>query len=239
MLFVLLFAAFFLRLAPKRTAFSTKTHCVQHQNALRLAPKYTAFSTKMHHVQHQNAPRLAPKCTIFGCKQPQTWCKLRFYAMCIHFACIHMLPLFASKLTSARIDFLRQGGRLVSKKGTQNVKIYTENQTKKTIMPHTCAWLTARKARTLTTAGESGCSACCSQPTETTSWKHRSNLPLTTSFATYRECITPNRPLNRLSNILSCYPLFSVLLSLACRLLTCLILLTQRATPLILWQTIC
>ena len=107
------------------------------------------------------------------------------------------------------------------------LKFTPKTRQKKTIMPHTCAWLTARKARTLTTAGESGCRACCSQPTETTSWKHRSNLPLTTSFATYRECITPpNRPLNRLSNILSCFPLFSVLLSLACRLLTCLILLT-------------
>ena len=104
--------------------------CIQQHFALRLAPKRTAFSTKMHCVQHQNAPRLAPKCTISGCKQPQTWCKLRFYAMCIHFACIHMLPLFASKLTFARIDFLRQGGRLVNRKGTQNVKIHTENQTK-------------------------------------------------------------------------------------------------------------
>ena len=34
---------FTLHLAPKRTAFSTKTHCIQHQNALRFAPKCTAF----------------------------------------------------------------------------------------------------------------------------------------------------------------------------------------------------
>ena len=39
-------------------------------------------------------------------------------------------PLFASKQTSARIDFLRQGGRLVGKKGSHNVKFYTEKRTK-------------------------------------------------------------------------------------------------------------
>ena len=38
--------------------------------------------------------------------------------------------LFASKQTSARIDFLRQGGRLVDKKGSHNVKFYTEKRTK-------------------------------------------------------------------------------------------------------------
>ena len=181
--------------------------CVQHQNALRLAPKYTAFSTKMHRVQHQNALHLAPKCTIFGCKQLQTQCKLRFYATCIHLACIYILPLFASKLTSARIDFLRQGGRLVNRKGTQNVKIYAENQTKQTIMPHTCAWPTARKARALTTASESGCRACRPRPTEAASWKRRSNLPLTTSFATYRECITPQQAIKPL---IKYFKLFSI-----------------------------
>ena len=31
---------------------------------------------------------------------------------------------FASKQTFARIDFLGQGGRLVTRKGTHNVKIY-------------------------------------------------------------------------------------------------------------------
>ena len=43
---------------------------------------------------------------------------------------MHNYPLLASKQTSARIDFLRQGGRLVNKKGTHNVKIRTENKTK-------------------------------------------------------------------------------------------------------------
>ena len=39
-------------------------------------------------------------------------------------------PLFASKQTFARIDFLRQGGCLVDKKGTHNVKFFTEKLTK-------------------------------------------------------------------------------------------------------------
>ena len=38
-------------------------------------------------------------------------------------------PLLASKQTFARIDFLRQGERLVDKKGTHNVKKYTEKFT--------------------------------------------------------------------------------------------------------------
>ena len=50
--------------------------------------------------------------------------------MRIHFACIYNQPHFASKQTFVRIDFLRQGERLVSRKGTHNVKIITENKTK-------------------------------------------------------------------------------------------------------------
>ena len=42
---------------------------------------------------------------------------------------MHNYPLLASKQTSARIDFLRQGGRLVGKKGTHNVKNYAEKLT--------------------------------------------------------------------------------------------------------------
>ena len=38
-------------------------------------------------------------------------------------------PLLASKQTFARIVFLRQGERLVDKKGTHNVKICTEKLT--------------------------------------------------------------------------------------------------------------
>ena len=43
---------------------------------------------------------------------------------------MYMLTFFCIKTTFARIDFLRQGVRLVSGKGTHNVKFLTENQTK-------------------------------------------------------------------------------------------------------------
>ena len=49
---------------------------------------------------------------------------------------IHMLTLFVSKRTFARIDFLRQGEHLVDKKGTYEVKYLTKNWTK-VLMPHT------------------------------------------------------------------------------------------------------
>ena len=39
-------------------------------------------------------------------------------------------PLSTPKQTFARIDFLRQGERLVHKRGTQNVKILAEKITK-------------------------------------------------------------------------------------------------------------
>ena len=42
---------------------------------------------------------------------------------------MHNCPLWAAKQTSARIDFLRQGGRLVDKKGTFCVKFLTEKVT--------------------------------------------------------------------------------------------------------------
>ena len=43
---------------------------------------------------------------------------------------MYMPTPFCIKTTFARIDFLRQGARLVSGKGTHNVKFLTENQTK-------------------------------------------------------------------------------------------------------------
>ena len=42
---------------------------------------------------------------------------------------MHNCPLFAPKQTFARIDFLRQGGRLVGRKDTHNVKIRAEKLT--------------------------------------------------------------------------------------------------------------
>ena len=47
-----------------------------------------------------------------------------------------MPPLFASKQTFARIDFLRQGERLVDEKGTYYVKFLAKNQTKQTLSEH-------------------------------------------------------------------------------------------------------
>jgi len=55
-------------------AFSTKTPCVLHQNALRFAPKRTVFCTKMHRILHQNAmnfaensPKSAASCGFMQC----------------------------------------------------------------------------------------------------------------------------------------------------------------------------
>ena len=50
------------------------------------------------------------------------------------------------------------------------------------MMPHTSSWLTAQKARTLTTASASGCRACYTCPTDTTSWKRKNHKILTAGF---------------------------------------------------------
>ena len=47
-----------------------------------------------------------------------------------------MPPLFASKQTFARIDFLRQGERLVDEKGTYYVKFLAKKQTKQARCKH-------------------------------------------------------------------------------------------------------
>ena len=104
-------------------AFCGKLHHIQQHFTLHLAAFYLAFSTKTHCIQHQNALHFAPNSTENGCK----W---RFFEINIHFSVCTDCPLFASKQTFARIDFLRQGERLVSRKGTHNVKICTKNQTK-------------------------------------------------------------------------------------------------------------
>ena len=57
------------------------------------------------------------------------WYKWRFLGINIHFIVFTDKPLFALKQTFARIDFLRQGGRLVRRKGTDSVKIYAEKLT--------------------------------------------------------------------------------------------------------------
>ena len=113
-----------------RLAFSGNLHCILHHFALRFVPFYTAFCTKMQCVLPQNALHLAAYCSTFSNKLPKKWCRGRFLGIKIHLACMYNLPLFASKQTFARIDFLRQGGRLVSRTGTHNVKILTEKRTK-------------------------------------------------------------------------------------------------------------
>ena len=92
-------------------AFSTKIPRILRQNTLRFAPKRIAFSTKTHYILLQIALK---------------WVQM---AVCLNknsFYCMHMLPLFASKTTFARIDFLRQSERLVDKKGTHSVKFLAE-----------------------------------------------------------------------------------------------------------------
>ena len=59
--------------------------------------------------------RFAPYCTIFGNKRPQKGCKCRPLEINVHFVAFTYYPLLASKQTFARIDFLRQVGRLGTK----------------------------------------------------------------------------------------------------------------------------
>ena len=113
-----------------RLTFSCILHCILHHFTLRFAAKRTAFSTKTYCILHQNAGYFAPKRTTFSGKPPQKWCKWRFLQINIHFAAYTNYPLFASKQTFARIDFLRQGGQLVDKKGTLSVKISAKKLTK-------------------------------------------------------------------------------------------------------------
>ena len=89
-----------------------------------------AISTNSPCILHQNTLRFGAYCTIFSSKWPLKQCKWQFLQINIHFVNVHLLPPFASKQTFARIDFLRQGGRLVDKKGTHNVKFLAEKLTR-------------------------------------------------------------------------------------------------------------
>ena len=73
---------------------------------------------------------------MFSRKQPQTGWKRRLFEINIHFAALTCYPLFAPKQTFERIEFLRQCGRLVSGKGSNNVKILAENKTKQLCRMH-------------------------------------------------------------------------------------------------------
>jgi hypothetical protein len=60
----------------------------------------------------------------------QKWVQMMAFLNKNTFCCIRRLVPFTLKPTFARIDFLRQSGRLVSGTGTHNVKILTEKWTK-------------------------------------------------------------------------------------------------------------
>ena len=111
-------------------SFSTKMHCILHQNTLRLASKRTAISTKTHYIQHQNALRLAAYCRKHSSKHLENGCKWQFLIINIHFAPSTDQPLVASKQTFARIDFLRPSEQLVDKNGTLCVKFLAKKWTK-------------------------------------------------------------------------------------------------------------
>ena len=99
---------------------------------------------------------------------------------------MHNCPLSAPKQTSARIDFLRQSERLVEKMALTMLKFLLKVR-QNNYAAYTREWATAQRTRALATASASGCRACCPRPTETTSCKRRSNLPLAARLSTCRE----------------------------------------------------
>jgi len=120
---------------------------------LHLAPKRIAFSGKTHSVLLQIARKRVLVAVGLN-KNP----------FCLH---VKVSP-FCITTNLRRNRFFGQGGRLVSGKGTHNVKVSTENKTKTTIS-YTRAWATAWKARMLT--ADSAYKACCSLPTDSTTHK--------------------------------------------------------------------
>ena len=110
-----MFMLFVLHLAAFQLAFSTKTRCVQHQNALRLAPKCIPFCTKTHSILQQIAP-----------KQVQMAVLSNKYSFCQH---PHATP-FCPQTNLRENRFFAARWTIGWKKGTHNVKILAENQTK-------------------------------------------------------------------------------------------------------------
>ena len=149
---------------------------------------------------------------------------------------------------------MRRGGRLVRKKGSQCVKFLAENWTR-TIVVRTRVWAIAHKTRTLTNTSASGCRACCSGLTKTTSWKHRNyllkihgpsaenaeticrkqrnHLPLAASFQLVGKALNHNRRLGRLSIISGCFHRFLLVFRL---LVGILCVLFSRRSPLCLQE---
>ena len=69
-------------------------------------------------------------------------------------------PLFASKQTFARIDFLRQVGDWWTEKALKMLNPLLKTRQKKTIITYTHAGAAEWETRTLTSAKASGCRAC-------------------------------------------------------------------------------
>ena len=73
---------------------------------------------------------------------------------------MHNSPLSAPKQTSARIDFLRQGERLVEKMALTMLKFLLKVR-QNNYAAYTREWATAQRTRALATASASSCRACC------------------------------------------------------------------------------
>ena len=106
---------FTLHLAPFYLAFSTKTHCILHQNALCFAPKRTAFSGILHHILPKIAPNLVLMAVV--CNK---------YSFC----CIRGLTRFCPKINSRENRFFAARLAIGDENGAHNVKIYAEKLTK-------------------------------------------------------------------------------------------------------------
>ena len=105
---------FDLHLAPKCTAFSTKTPCVLQQNVLCLVSKRIAFSG----ILHYNLLQIAPK-------QVQMAAACNKYSFCL----IHRLTSFCNKTNLRENRLFAVGWAVGGKNLSYNVKIYAEKIT--------------------------------------------------------------------------------------------------------------
>ena len=108
-------AAFCTDFAPKRLPFSTKTHCVLHQNALRFAPYCTAFCGKTHFILLQ----IAKKWVLVAVS-------LNKNSFCLH---VQPSP-FCTKTNLRENRFFATRLAIGGKKSTHCVKILTGKLTK-------------------------------------------------------------------------------------------------------------
>ena len=109
-----------------------------------------------------------------------------------------MLPLFAPKQTFVRIDFLRQGGRLVGKKALIMLKFppKTRQNNDYAMYKHMGIGIVST---TFTTASPCGCRACCPRPIMAAPRKRRNNLSATAGFQLVDNTMYPYRLLHSLS----------------------------------------